>query len=182
MAGLVPAIHGLFFFFVAANPRSAKEVVDGRHKAGHDDIESGSAGATDPDVPVAALIKEVPPPFTGEGDRTNSGLPELVNEELNSATAEFRGRWRGRVTAARVNPARPPLPASPIVMAGLVPAIHGLFSSFLVGNERLPNKQVVDGRHKAGHDDIDARSADARELAPAATPTTVIPAKAGIHC
>jgi len=40
-----------------------------------------------------------------------------------------------------------------IVMAGLVPAIHGLFP---VGRDagfgRVMNKKDVDGRHKAGHD------------------------------
>jgi hypothetical protein len=39
-------------------------------------------------------------------------------------------------------------------MAGLVPAIHGLFhqDGTAVVSERK-NKKVVDGRHKAGHDD-----------------------------
>jgi hypothetical protein len=41
-------------------------------------------------------------------------------------------------------------------MAGLVPAIHGLFhrDGTAVVRARNNNKKVVDGRHKAGHDDL----------------------------
>jgi hypothetical protein len=53
MAGLVPAIHGLFFLEEHRLPAGhakawpspevdtcrVKKVVDGRHKAGHDDLE-----------------------------------------------------------------------------------------------------------------------------------------------
>jgi hypothetical protein len=67
-------------------------------------------------------------------------------------------------------------------MAGLVPAIHELLSFFATTAPRPPKKEVVDGRHKAGHDDIGAPSTDASEHAAPTTLTTVIPAKAGIHC
>ena len=40
-----------------------------------------------------------------------------------------------------------------IVMAGLVPAIHGLLSALPDVGKNKERKEVVDGRHKAGHDD-----------------------------
>ncbi len=58
-------------------------------------------------------------------------------------------------------------------MAGLVPAIHA-----------FDLRQDVDARHKAGHDDRVSLPAAAKRKgvpSPIVTPSTVIPAQAGIQ-